>query len=79
MRRTEQEILENAGVIGQFVRKRRKLLGYTQETLSYRCGVGIRFLKELEQGKTTVRLDKAQQVVEFLGGTICIQVKGTGE
>ena len=32
-----------------------------------RAGVGLRFLRELEQGKTTVRLDKVEKVLSFLG------------
>ena len=46
------------------LRKRYKL---TQLELSQRSGVGLRFLRELEQGKMTVRLDKVQQVAGFFG------------
>ena len=45
----------------------RKKTGLTQVEFSRRSGVGLRFLRELEQGKTTVRLDKINQVLEFLG------------
>ena len=74
-RRTEKEIVENAGPIAIFVRKKRKELGYTQSILAERSGVGTRFLKELELGKETIRLDKAMQVVEFLGGQLRIEEK----
>ncbi len=45
----------------------RRKTGLTQVEFSKRSGVGLRFLRELEQGKTTVRLDKVNKVLEFLG------------
>ena len=41
----------------------RKAAGLTQTELSQRTGVGLRFVRELEQGKQTVRLDKVNQVL----------------
>ena len=73
MRRTLDEIYASAGPIAKFVRLKRKELGYTQEVLAQRVGVGIRFLKELELGKESLRLDKVNQVVQFLGGEITVQ------
>lgn len=45
----------------------RKKLGLTQIDFAKRAGVGLRFLRELEKGKTTIRLDKLNQVLGFLG------------
>ena len=45
----------------------RKKNGLTQIEFAKRCGVGLRFLRELEQGKLTVRMDKLMQVLDFLG------------
>ena len=45
----------------------RRKLGLTQIDFAKRAGVGLRFLRELEGGKTTVRLDKLNQVLDFLG------------
>lgn len=45
----------------------RKKIGLTQIEFAKRVGVGLRFLRELEQGKTTVRMDKLIQVLDFLG------------
>ena len=45
----------------------RKKNGLTQIEFAKRAGVGLRFLRELEQGKTTVRMDKLIQVLDFLG------------
>lgn len=45
----------------------RKKNGLTQVEFAKRAGVGLRFLRELEQGKTTVRMDKITRVLDFLG------------
>lgn len=44
--------------IAEFVKKRRKAAGLTQEEFAMRSGLGLRFVRELEQGKETVRMDK---------------------
>lgn len=44
--------------IASFIRERRKAAGLTQEEFAIRSGLGLRFVRELEQGKETVRLDK---------------------
>ncbi len=49
------------------IRNLRKKLGLTQIDFAKRVGVGLRFLRELERGKTTIRLDKLNQVLDFLG------------
>jgi len=49
------------------VKNLRRKLGLTQIDFAKRVGVGLRFLRELEGGKTTVRLDKLNQVLDFLG------------
>jgi y4mF family transcriptional regulator len=49
------------------IKNLRKKLGLTQVDFARRVGVGLRFLRELERGKTTVRLDKINQVLDFLG------------
>jgi len=51
----------------QFVKKRRKQLGLTQVDLADRAGVGLRFVRDLEQGKQTLRLDKVNQVLALFG------------
>lgn len=49
------------------IKQLRKRSGLTQVEFAKRAGVGLRFLRELEQCKTTVRLDKLVQVLDFLG------------
>ncbi len=53
--------------ISLFVKKERKKLGYTQKEFSERAGVGYNFIRELEQGKATLRLDLVNQVLGFFG------------
>ena len=50
-----------------FLKKRRKLLRLTQKELAQRAGVGLRFIREMEQGKQTLRLDKVNQVLSLFG------------
>lgn len=44
--------------IAEFIKKQRKAAGLTQEQFAVRSGLGLRFIRELEQGKETVRMDK---------------------
>ena len=53
--------------INEKVRELRKAEKITQVELAERSGVGLRFIRELEGGKPTVRLDKVNQVLEFFG------------
>lgn len=47
------------------VKMLRKQYNLTQEELSLKSGVGLRFVRDLEQGKKTLRLDKVNQLLEF--------------
>ncbi len=51
----------------EFVKERRKTLGLTQKDLADRAGVGLRFIRDLEQGKASLRLDKVNQVLALFG------------
>ncbi|RYY41486.1 MAG: transcriptional regulator [Chitinophagaceae bacterium] len=53
--------------LSNFVKYERSKSGLTQEELAQKAGVGLRFIRELEQGKTTLRLDKVNQVLEMFG------------
>ena len=44
--------------IAKFIKENRKAAGLTQEEFAIRSGLGLRFVRELEQGKETVRMDK---------------------
>ena len=53
--------------ISEFVKKERKKAGLTQQEFALRSGLGLRFVRELEQGKETVRLDKVNQALRMFG------------
>ena len=53
--------------IGLYVKTERKKAGLTQEEFAVRSGLGLRFVRELEQGKETVRLDKVNQAIAMFG------------
>ena len=56
--------------IATFIKERRKHLKLTQPELAERAGVGLRFVRELEQGKQTVQLDKVNQVLALFGSEL---------
>ena len=53
--------------IASFVKERRKMFNLTQIDLAEKSGVGLRFVRELEQSKPTLRLDKVNQVLALFG------------
>lgn len=55
------------------IKNLRKKLHLTQVDFAKRAGVGLRFLRKLEEGKPTVRLDKVNQVLDFLGFHLVIE------
>lgn len=69
-RRTTSELIQDIGPVAVFIRQRRKLLGYSQEELALKTGVGLRFLKDLELGKKTARMDKVNQVLAYFGAQL---------
>ena len=53
--------------LNQFIKNKRKSLSLTQEELSLKAGVGLRFIRELERGKPTLQMDKVNQVLRLFG------------
>lgn len=51
--------------IAEFIKQKRKEAGLTQEDFAIRSGLGLRFVRELEQGKETVRMDKVNQALSM--------------
>ena len=54
-------------IISEYIKKSRKEAGLTQEEFAMRSGLGLRFVRELEQGKETVRLDKVNTALAMFG------------
>lgn len=53
--------------LSEFLKEKRGTAGLTQPELAAKAGVGLRFIRDLEQGKETVRLDKVNQVLQLFG------------
>lgn len=62
--------IQTAAQLGEAVRAARKQLGLTQPQLALAAGVGVRFIVDLEAGKTTLRLENVLRVIDALGGKI---------
>ena len=54
----------------KYVKAMRKQYNLTQVELSEKSGVGLRLVRELEQGKQTLRLDKVNQILNLFGGEV---------
>ena len=61
------------------VKSLRKQFNLTQEELSIKSGVGLRFVRDLEQGKSTLRLDKVNQLLDFFNYEMVPQPKRNGQ
>lgn len=57
-------------ILSKYVKSMRKQYNLTQVELSEKSGVGLRLVRELEQGKQTLRLDKVNQVLNLFGSEI---------
>ena len=55
--------------ISDYVKRCRKEQHLTQPELAHKAGVGLRFLRELEQGKQSLRMDKVNQVLAYFGSS----------
>ncbi len=58
------------GNLAEFIKKKRRQSNLTQEELAKRAGVGLRFIRELENNKSTLRLDKVDQILRLFGHTV---------
>lgn len=53
--------------LNNFIKEKRGAVRLTQPELAEKAGVGLRFIRDLEQGKETLRLDKVNQVLKLFG------------
>ena len=65
--------------ISATVKQLRKKHNMTQEDLALKSGVGLRFVRDLEQGKPTLRLDKVNQLLDLFNYEMAPAVKTTRE
>jgi y4mF family transcriptional regulator len=53
--------------LSAFIKQKRDETNLTQAELAEKAGVGLRFIRDMEQGKETLRLDKVNQVLKLFG------------
>lgn len=64
--------------LSPIVKSLRKQYNITQEELSLKSGVGLRFVRDLEQGKESLRLDKVNQLLNFFNYEVTATPKSKG-
>jgi y4mF family transcriptional regulator len=62
--------MKNELSVSEFVKMKRRSIRLTQEEFAKKAGVGLRFIREIEQGKTTLRMDKVNQVLQLFGAEL---------
>jgi y4mF family transcriptional regulator len=53
--------------LAKIVKEKRKATGLTQQDLALKSGLGLRLVREIEQGKTSMRMDKVNQLLALFG------------
>ena len=61
--------------LSQFLKQQRKENKLTQEELAVKAGVGLRLVREIEQGKTTMRMDKVNRILALFGAELTVIFK----
>ncbi len=61
--------------LSQFLKQQRKDNKLTQEEMALKAGVGLRLVREIEQGKTTMRMDKVNQILALFGAELTVVSK----
>lgn len=56
--------------LSKHIKLKRKQYKLTQPELALKAGVGLRFVRDLEQGKRTLRMDKVNDVLCLFGETL---------
>lgn len=61
--------------LSKFLKQKRKEKNLTQEELAAKTGVGLRLVREIEQGKATMRMDKVNQILDLFGAELSVEPK----
>ncbi len=59
--------MKKKNAIAKFIKEKRREAGITQKEFALRSGLGLRFVRELEQGKETLMMDKVNQALAMFG------------
>jgi len=62
-------------MLSEFLKAKRKAFNLTQEDLARKAGVGLRVIREMEQEKATLRMDKVNQVLALFGSELGVMQK----
>jgi y4mF family transcriptional regulator len=54
-------------ILAQVIKEKRKATGLTQQDLALKSGLGLRLVREIEQGKVSMRMDKVNQLLALFG------------
>ena len=58
-----------------YLKQQRKQANLSQQELAAKAGVGLRLVREIEQGKTTMRMDKVNQILALFGAELIVNPK----
>ncbi|MCA0364960.1 MAG: helix-turn-helix transcriptional regulator [Bacteroidetes bacterium] len=70
--------MKEKSVLISFVKEKRKMVGITQVELAEKADVGLRFVRDLEQGKKTLRMDTVNKVLALFGAELLPVIKERG-
>jgi len=72
----EAAVVRTSTDLGRVIRRRRKALGLDIIAAASACGIGVRFLSELERGKATAQIGRTLQVMQRLGIEVAARPRG---
>jgi len=70
MNSMKTNLSKKKNIISDFIKAERKAAGLTQKELAFKSGVGLRFLRDIEQGKISFRADTLNKVLKLFGKTL---------
>ena len=70
--------MKEKSVLISFVKEKRKMVGITQVELAEKADVGLRFVRDLEQGKKTLRMDTVNKVLALFGAELSPVIRERG-
>jgi y4mF family transcriptional regulator len=63
------------GPFAAFVKERRNQMGLTQKELADLCGLSLDFIKDVEQGKIHLRLERLMTLLDSMGAKVTVELK----
>lgn len=63
-------IMKEKNRLSKFIKQKRKMAEISQVELAEKAGVGLRFVRDMEQGKNSLRMDKVNDVLKLFGAEL---------